>query len=119
MGELVLDDALPDVQLRQEIFWRIPREEMATLVDGCHQVRQGDDGSHLGLTARWYRYTREYSPTLLDKTPFRFAERSALGRAVEYLRVVNRERRANPWHDRFDFRCEPCRLVSQIALDVR
>ena len=24
-----------------------------------------------------------------------------------------------PWHDRFDFRCEPCRLVSQIALDVR
>jgi hypothetical protein len=66
---------------------------MATLVDGCHHVRQGDDGSHLGLTARWYSYTREYSPALLEKTPFRFAEHSALGRAVEYLRVLNRERR--------------------------
>ena len=66
---------------------------MSTLVDGCHQVRQGDDGSHLGLTARWYSYTREYSPALLDKTPFRFADHSALGRASAYLRVVNREHR--------------------------
>jgi len=89
----VLDDALPDGQLRHEILWRIPREELATLIDGCQQVRQGDDGSHLGLTARWYSYTREYSPALLEKTPFRFAAHSALGRAIAYLRAVNRERR--------------------------
>ena len=68
---------------------------MATLVDGCHQLRDGDDGSHLSLTARWYSYTREYSPALLDKTPFRFAEQSALGRAVQYLRKVNGEHGAN------------------------
>src|SRR5262245_13676295 len=62
VGELVLDDTIPDVQLRNEILWRIPCEELATLVDGCHQLREGDDGSHLGLTARWYSNTREYSP---------------------------------------------------------
>jgi TnpA family transposase len=93
VGEMVLDESIPDVQLRNEILWRIPSEEMATLVDGCHQLRDGDDGSHLSLTARWYSYTREYSPALLDKTPFRFAEQSALGRAVQYLRNVNREHR--------------------------
>jgi hypothetical protein len=93
VGELVLDDTIPDVQLRNEILWRIPSEEMATLVDGCHQLRDGDDGSHLGLTARWYSNTREYSPALLEKTPFRFVEQSALGRAVQHLRKVNREHR--------------------------
>ena len=93
MGELVLDKSIPDAQLQNEILWPIPDEEMATLVDGCRQLRNGDDGSHLGLTARWYSYTREYSPALLDKTPFRFAEQSALGRAVQYPRVVNREHR--------------------------
>lgn len=66
---------------------------MATLVAGCRHVRQGDDGSHLGLTARWYSYTREYSPALLEKTPFRFAEHSALGKAIVYLRAVNRAHR--------------------------
>ncbi len=50
MGELVLDEAIPDAQLRNEILWRIPDEEMATLVDGCRQLRTGDDGSHLSLT---------------------------------------------------------------------
>lgn len=93
VGGLVLDAAVPDGQLRAEIFGRIPSEEMTTLVDGCHQLRAGDDGSHLGLTAHWYGYSRAYSPALLDKTPFRFAEQSALGRAVEHLRLVNREHR--------------------------
>ena len=51
MGELVLDRSIPDAQLRNEILWRIPDEEMVTLVDGCRQLRNGDDGSHLGLTA--------------------------------------------------------------------
>jgi len=99
MGGLVLDDSIPDLQLRSEILWRIPSEEIATLVDGCHQLREGDDGSHLSLTARWYGYTREYSPALLDKTPFRFAERSALERAVEHIRMVNREHRRKLGND--------------------
>ncbi len=72
---------------------------MTTLVDGCHQLRVGDDGSHLGLTAHWYGYSREYSPSLLDKTPFRFTPQSALGQAVEYLRTVNRKHKRKIGND--------------------
>jgi hypothetical protein len=95
MGELALDTSIPDAQLRKEQrnVVAIPDNEMATLVDAGRQLRAGDDGSHLALTAHWYAYTREYSPTLLEKTPFRFANQSALGWAVAYLRLVNRERR--------------------------
>lgn len=46
MSELMLNDSIPDLQLRSEILWRIQNEEIATLVDGCHQLREGDDGSH-------------------------------------------------------------------------
>ena len=35
VGELVLDDTIPDVQLRNEILWRIPSEEMATSSTGA------------------------------------------------------------------------------------
>jgi hypothetical protein len=38
VGELVVDETIPDAQLRNEILWRIPDEEMATLADGCHQL---------------------------------------------------------------------------------
>src|SRR3984893_3443840 len=82
-----------------KILWRIPDDEMVTLVDGCRQLRTGDDGSHLSLTAHWYAYTREYSPALLEKTPFRFADQSALGRAVAHLLIVNRERRRKLGND--------------------
>ncbi len=41
MGDLVLDDSIPDVELRAEILLRIPNDEMTTLVDGCRQLRTG------------------------------------------------------------------------------
>jgi TnpA family transposase len=39
----------------------------------------------------WYGYTRKYSPVLLEKTPFQFAEQSPIGRAILYLREINRD----------------------------
>jgi len=93
LGALVLDESIPDPELRHRILARIPGGEIATLVDGCRQLREGDDGSPLGFTAHWYGYTRQYSPALLERMPFRFTEQSSLGRAVEHLRVVNREHR--------------------------
>src|SRR5207237_22008 len=82
LGALVLDESIPDPELRHQILARIPAEEIATLVDGCRQRREGDDGSPLGFTAHWYGYTRRYSPALLERMPFRFTEQSPLGRAV-------------------------------------
>jgi TnpA family transposase len=93
MGSLVLDDSIPDEKLRQEIYAHLPSEDIGRLVDGCRRLRSGHQGSHLGLVDHWYGYTRQYSPDLLEKTPFQFAESSLLGRAVAYVKEINRDQR--------------------------
>jgi len=54
-------------------------------------LRAGADGSPLGLIHHWYGYTRKYSPALLEKTPFQFAEGAPIGRAVTYVNQLNRD----------------------------
>jgi TnpA family transposase len=89
MGTLVLDDSIPDDKLRKYIFNLLPSEDIGRLVEGCRILRAGGDGSPLGLVNRWYGYTRKYSPALLEKTPFQFAEDSPIGRAVFFLKDLN------------------------------
>ncbi len=89
MGTLVLDDSIPDNKLRKHIFDLLPSEDISRLVEGCRNLRAGADGSPLGLVSHWYGYTRKYSPALLEKTPFQFAEDSPLGRAVIFLKDLN------------------------------
>jgi hypothetical protein len=89
MGTLVLDDSIPDNELRKHIFDLLPSEDIGRLVEGCRNLRAGGDGSFLALVKHWYGYTRKYSPALLAKTPFQFAENSPLGRAVVFLKDLN------------------------------
>ena len=89
MGTIVLDPSVPDGELRNWLFRCFPSEEMSRLVEGCRHLRAGADGSPLGLIHHWYGYTRKYSPALLEKTPFQFAEESPLGRAIVFLKDVN------------------------------
>jgi TnpA family transposase len=89
MGTLVLDDSIPDDKLRKYIFDLLPSEDIGRLVEGCRNLRAGADGSPLGLVNHWYGYTRKYSPALLEKTPFQFAEDSPIGRAVIFLKDLN------------------------------
>ncbi len=89
MGTLVLDDSIPDNKLRKYIFDLLPSEDIGRLVEGCRNLRAGGDGSSLALVKHWYGYTRKYSPALLEKTPFQFAEDSPLGRAVVFLKDLN------------------------------
>jgi TnpA family transposase len=90
MGTLVLDESIPDGDLRSEIFARLSSDEIGRLVNGCRNLRASNQGSHLSLIDHWYGYTRKYSPALIEKMPFQFAENSALGRAVVYIRELNR-----------------------------
>src|SRR5712691_2690207 len=89
MGTLVLNDAIPDHEVRQHIFALLPSDEITRLVEGCRTLRAGAEGSPLGLIHHWYGSTRQYSPALLEKTPFQFAEGSSLGRAVTYVNHRN------------------------------
>ena len=58
LGSLVLDDAIADADLRRDIFARLPRTDLELLVEGCRQLRESDDGSHLLFVTHWYPYTR-------------------------------------------------------------
>ena len=89
IGTVVLDDSIPNHEVRQYIFKLLPIDDVSRLVEGCRNLRAGGDGSLLALIHHWYGYTRKYSPALLEKTPLQFAEDSPLGRAVVFLKDLN------------------------------
>lgn len=89
MGNVVLDDSIPDHEVREAIFKLLSAEDVGRLIEGCRNLRAGNDGSPLALIHHWYGYTRKYSPALLEKTPLQFAEGSPLGRAVIFLKDLN------------------------------
>ena len=89
IGTVVLDDSIPNNEVRQYIFKLLPIDDVSRLVEGCRNLRAGGDGSPLALIHHWYGYTRKYSPALLEKTPLQFAEDSPLGRAVFFLKDLN------------------------------
>jgi TnpA family transposase len=91
LGAIVLDDSVADAGLRAAIFNRLPSAEISRLVDGCRTLRASNEGSPLGVIHYWYGYTRKYSPALIEQTPFQFAESSPIGRAVVYMKEVNRD----------------------------
>ena len=119
MGTLVLDDSIPDNNLRKHIFDLLPSEDIGRLVEGCRNLRTGADGSPLGLVKHWYGYTRKYSPALLEKTPFQFAEDSPIGRAVIFLKDMNAGVKGKSFADApFDFL--PRRWIKHVVLkDVK
>jgi TnpA family transposase len=91
IGSLVVDDAIPDHELRARIFAQHSCADLAAVVTECRQLRDRDDGSHLGFLISWYGYTRKYSPTLLAVTPFDFSRCPELQQAIAYLNEVNKE----------------------------
>jgi hypothetical protein len=91
IGSLVVDDAIPDDELRMRIFTKHPGADLTVVVAECRQLRDRDDGSHLGFLTSWYGYTRKYSPALLAVTPFDFSRCPGLQQAVANLNEVNQE----------------------------
>ena len=93
IGSLVVDETVPDGELRARIFARRSSDDfiLAKVVTECRELRDRDDGSHLSFLISWYGYTRKYSPVLLASTPFDFTRCLALGEAVAYLKEVNQE----------------------------
>jgi hypothetical protein len=93
VGTLIVDETIPDGQLRSRIFERLSNEQIQTLVVGCRQMRLGRGASDLAFLGTSYSYTRKYSPQLLESVPFVFADRSPLEPAIAHLRAINREGR--------------------------
>jgi hypothetical protein len=45
LGTVVLDDSIPDHEVRQSIFKLLPIDDISRLVEGCRNLRAGGDGS--------------------------------------------------------------------------
>lgn len=68
--QILLDTGFPDVELRTQLFEKIPRDTLAQAVDGVIAlIRPADDVYYLELDAK-YRTVRRFLPTLLEHIRF-------------------------------------------------
>jgi hypothetical protein len=105
IGSMVVDNGIPDDEIRVRIFAQHSCTNLAAVVAECRRLRNRDDGCYLGFLISWYGYTRKYSPTLLAVTPFDFSRcpgckrPSCIGTRSTKKTVVGsaRMRRPNFW----------------------
>ncbi|MEM9595827.1 MAG: hypothetical protein AAGD06_16260 [Acidobacteriota bacterium] len=77
LGSLVLDEDVPDDQLRQKIFEEVaPRDQFMVAVDESERLLRPLDGSHVDFVANRYRHLRKFAPAVLEALDFKgFAPR--------------------------------------------
>lgn len=94
IGTILLDPRIPDSQLRNVIYSRIPEEELRSSLQECTKlIRPKDDKCYDYLASR-YSYIREFAPRLLEI--FKFCsniESALLIEALEIIKKLNSERK--------------------------
>jgi TnpA family transposase len=66
LGELILDDAVGDAELRSRLFESVPREELAARVEGLAEWVSGKKSDAFHGFIRRYSMLRRFSAKLLD-----------------------------------------------------
>ena len=98
LGQVILDPAVSDPQVRPDIFTCIPRERLEQVIEDCDRlIRPLQDESYDFLATR-YSYIRQFAPAFLDTFTFRTRRESdPLLKAVAILRQLNEQgKRAVP-----------------------
>lgn len=89
---LLLDQAIPDENVRTEIFQRYSREEIAGLEAECQELASPPQQIYVGELRKRYSYVRQFAPRLLEAFVLRaVVPDEPLLKAVEYLRERNKE----------------------------
>jgi len=87
---LLLDQSIPDVQLRAAIFQRFSRERLTTLENDCQELAAPSQQLYLDEIRKRYSYVRQFAPRLLEAfTLCAVVPNEPLMKAVEYLRERN------------------------------
>ncbi len=77
ISQVILNEAgVPDTEVRQAIYQRVPRERLAQAVAECTALAQPSDFNPLAYAARSYSYLRQFAPQFLALTRFRSAQKS-------------------------------------------
>ena len=90
VGSILIDDEIPDAQIRELIFQLIPPEHLRSAVEECEQIMRPLDDSYFDLLATRYANLRQFAPHFLESFDWRSGdERSELTDAIEIVRTLN------------------------------
>lgn len=87
---LLLDQTVPDAQLRTEALQRFSAERLLTLAQECEELGHPPQQLYLSELRKRYSYVRQFAPRLLEAFVLRsVVPNEPLLAAVEYLRARN------------------------------
>jgi TnpA family transposase len=92
LGQVVLDPAVTDPQVRSDIFTRIPRERLQQAIEECDRLIRPQPDESYDFFAGRYSYIRQFAPAFLDTFTFSSnRDDDPLLKAVAILRQLNEQ----------------------------
>jgi TnpA family transposase len=90
VGSIVLDTAIPDDQVRAQIYGRVPPGQLQAEVADCQRLVRPHATSAVDFFVQRYQYLRQFAPAFLDTFSFRSSQpHDPLLEAVSRIRELN------------------------------
>ena len=121
LSRIILDDSIPEGELRARLFAEVPREELTACADEVQEWVSGKRSDPFHGIVRRYGVLRKFSPAFLNALEFiqdAEGEPAACLRALQVLKELNEDgRRKLPINAPIDFIAQ--RLRSIVGDDDR
>ena len=90
VGSILINDEIPDTQIREFVFQMISPERLRFAVEECEQIMRPLDDSYFDLLATRYGNLRQFAPYFLEIFDWRSGDgQSELTDAIEIMRQLN------------------------------
>ncbi|NYT00241.1 MAG: Tn3 family transposase [Methanocellales archaeon] len=105
IGHILLDSAVSDLQLRESIYNRVPKEDLLSALEECDRLIRPKDDKFYDYLANRYSYIREFTPKFLETISFQSNKKDdPLMKALKRLQELNSDgKRKIPENAPLDF----------------